>query len=170
MNKFTKILTVSLICLIYAYSPCISYAQTNKLYDVDANPYEQLEKAKTTAQLTHKHVMMQIGGNWCSWCIRFHEFYKNDKELDSLMNANYVIIEVDYNAKKNQDFFAKFGYPQRFGFPVFVITDADGNRIHTQNSWYLEDGGKSYDREKVKAFLNDWSVKSISPETYSKTE
>jgi thioredoxin-related protein len=142
------------------------FSQTNKLYDVEADPYEQFEKAKSEAKLQNKNVMMQIGGNWCSWCIRFHEFYKTDKELDSLMNSNYIIINVDYDKKKNQDFFGSLGYPQRFGFPVFVITDANGNRLHTQNSWYLEDGSKSYDKEKVKAFINDWTIQAISSESY----
>ena len=138
-------------------------AQSVKLYDDDANPYEQLEKAKQEAMIGNKHVLIQIGGNWCKWCVKFHGFYTNDKELDSIMQANYVIINVAYEQKKNQDFFASLGYPQRFGFPVFVVTDADGNRLHTQNSWYLEDGVSSYDKEKLKAFINDWTVQAINP-------
>ena len=53
--------------------------------------------------------------------------------------------------------FAKYGYAQRFGFPVFIILDGKGGRVHTQNSAYLEDGKKSYDPEKVLDFLEQWS-------------
>jgi thioredoxin-related protein len=164
INHKTFILSFLMIAFTTIFK--FGYSQSIKLYDVDVNPSDQFEKAKSEAKLKNKHVMMQIGGNWCSWCIRFHEFYTTDKELDSLMNTNYVIIQVDYDKKKNQDFFASLGYPQRFGFPVFVITDSNGNRIHTQNSWYLEDGAKSYDKEKVKSFLNDWTIKALSPESY----
>ena len=38
----------------------------------------------------------------------------------------------------DNDILAKYGYPQRFGFPVFIVLDGNGNRIHTQNSAYLE--------------------------------
>jgi hypothetical protein len=48
---------------------------------------------------------------------------------------------------------SKLGYPQRFGYPVFVILNGDGERIHTQNSEYLENGKGSYDKNKVQSFL-----------------
>ena len=48
--------------------------------------------------------------------------------------------------------FAKYGYPQRFGFPVFIILDDKGNRIHTQNSEYLEEG-KGYNKDKIAEFF-----------------
>jgi hypothetical protein len=35
---------------------------------------------------------------------------------------------------------AFLGNPQRFGFPVFVIIDGDGNVLHTQDSALLEQG------------------------------
>lgn len=145
-------------------------AQTEKLYNVEANPFEQFDKAKQEAKTEGKYVMLQIGGNWCKWCIKFHDFYTKDETLDSIIRANYIVINVAYEPTKHQDFFATLGYPQRFGFPVFVITDAAGNRLHTQNSWYLEDGVSSYDKEKVKSFLNDWSLRATNPESYKTNE
>jgi hypothetical protein len=59
----------------------------------------------------------------------------------------------------------KYRYPQRFGFPVFLILNNEGDLIHTQSSWYLE-SGKGYDKEKVTAFLNDWSAKALDPSQY----
>ena len=61
---------------------------------------------------------------------------------------------------------AKYEYPQRFGFPVFLILDEKGDLLHTQNSWYLEDGKKSYDKDKVGAFFNDWRRKALDPAQY----
>ena len=68
----------------------------------------------------------------------------------------------------NDAIFAKYGYPQRFGFPVFIILDGKGQRLNTQNSEYLEDGKKSYDQKKVLSFLEQWSPKAMLPEAYSK--
>jgi len=43
-------------------------------------------------------VLIQIGGNWCSWCIRFHDFYKNDAELvelpDPRETVNFWRVEI----------------------------------------------------------------------------
>jgi hypothetical protein len=46
------------------------------------------------------------------------------------------------------------------------VLDADGKLIETQNSWYLEDGKKSYDRDKVVEFLTDWSPAAFDPKQY----
>ncbi len=143
------------------------FSQT-KIYDVNANPTKQFEEALILAKSQNKHVMLQIGGNWCSWCIKFHDFYKNDAELDSMVNADYIIVNINYNPKNDMTLFTKLKFPQRFGFPVLVVTDADGNLLHTQNSWYLEDGGKSYDKKKVKSFFKNWNVRSLSPNSYLK--
>jgi hypothetical protein len=69
---------------------------------------------------------------------------------------------------ENKKIFEQYGYPQRFGFPVFIILNGQGERIHTQNSEYLEDGKKSYDPEKVRSFLEMWSPKALDPAAYRK--
>ena len=79
------------------------------------------------------------------------------------------MLKLNYSKEnKNLAVLKTLDYPQRFGFPVIVITDAAGNRLHTQNSWYLEDEKESYDREKFVSFLNSWTVKATDPESYKK--
>jgi thioredoxin-related protein len=97
--------------------------------------------------------LLQIGGNWCIWCIRFNDLVTKDPELDKYLRDNFVVLHVNYSKEnKNEDVLASLGYPQRFGFPVFVVLDDKGTRIHTQNSDYLEEG-KGHSREKVLEFL-----------------
>lgn len=60
---------------------------------------------------------------------------------------------------------ADLGFPQRFGFPVVVILDRNGNRIHTQNTAYLEKE-KSYDKKVMMEFLKQWSPVALDPESY----
>jgi len=57
---------------------------------------------------------------------------------------------------------AQLEYPQRFGYPVFIILNAKGDRIHTQNSGYLEQD-KGYDPKKVVDFLKQWSPAALDP-------
>ena len=155
--------TFILICLS-------SLAQGTKkisLYKPEENAEAEIAKEVTEAKKTGKFVLIQAGGNWCSWCIKFHEYVAKDKQLDSLENANYVVYRLNYS-KENQNvkLMTKYKFPQRFGFPVFLILDNDGNLIHTQNSWYLEDGKTSYDREKVKTFFTEWGPKAFDPSQY----
>ena len=164
MKKIKEILLILVVLVSISFT---AFSQREKLYDVNADGMQQFKTAVEQAAKEHKNVMIQIGGNWCPWCYKFHDFYMKDAELDSIIKANYVVIRVNYDkSMKNEKLFAQLGYPQRFGFPVIVICDAEGKRLHTQNSWYLEDGKGSYDRKKFVAFLKNWTVKAISPESY----
>jgi hypothetical protein len=83
------------------------------------------------------------------------------------MNANYVVYHMNYGKENyNTKLLAKYKYPQRFGFPVFLILDGEGELLHTQNSWYLEDGKTSYDREKIKSFFTEWGPTVFDPKQY----
>jgi thioredoxin-related protein len=137
------------------------------LYHPEENAKLAISKAVVQAKKSGKHVLIEIGGNWCIWCSRFNDFVTKDKSLDSLVSSNYVVYHLNYSKEnKNKDLLAKYGYPQRFGFPVFLILNEKGELIHTQSSWYLEDGKKSYDKEKVTAFFTDWSKKALDPKQY----
>lgn len=136
------------------------------LYKPDENAAAELAKAIKAAKASGKHVFVQIGGNWCVWCARFYEFVKQDAQLDSAQHAGYVVYHLNYSKENiNKEAMAKLDYPQRFGFPVFVILDGDGKRIHTQNSAYLEQD-KSYNKEKIMEFFNSWNPKALDPAQY----
>lgn len=136
------------------------------IYDPAANAAADIAKATQQAAREKKHVLLQIGGNWCIWCKRLYKFVKDDPTLDSLQQANFVVYHLNYSKEnKNLPILQQLGYPQRFGFPVLVVLDAKGNRLHTQNTALLE-SADSYDREKVKDMLVQWGPKALSPEHY----
>ena len=59
------------------------------------------------------------------------------------------------------------GYPERFGFPVFVILNEKGERVHTQNSAYLEQG-EGYSEKEVLFFLNNWTKQAVANKSKKK--
>jgi hypothetical protein len=81
-----------------------------------------------------------------------------DAKLDSLVKANYVVVKVNFSKENNNhQLLSTLGYPQRFGFPVFVMLDTKGNVLHIQDSGYLEQD-KGYSREKVERMFLMWSA------------
>lgn len=141
-----------------------------KLYKPEENAEKGIKEAVKKAKDENKHVMIQIGGNWCIWCARFNQFVTDDKSLDSLVNANYVVYHLNYSKEnKNESLLEKYEFPQRFGFPVFLVLDGKGDLLHTQNSAYLE-AGKGYDKEKVSGFFTDWSKKALDPSQYKEAK
>lgn len=139
---------------------------TVHIYNPNADAAADIHRAVQLAAREHKHVFIQVGGNWCIWCRRFNNLVTTDPELKKLMDDNYVVIHVNYSPEnKNLKVLASLGYPQRFGFPVFVILDAKGNRIHTQNSGYLEEG-PGHSPQKVAEFLKQWTPAALDPNNY----
>lgn len=172
MNS-TKKIFVTLAIVISAIN--LSIAQTKakeepKVYNPEAKVVDEYANALIKAMSQKKHVLLEIGGNWCKWCLAFNKFTTTDHEVDSIIKSNYVVLHVNYSKEnKNLPFLETLEYPQRMGFPVFVVVNSQGQRIHTQNSWYLEDGNEAkpgYDKKKTIAFLKEWSPSALDPKQY----
>lgn len=163
INTLKKLLSLG---VLLAMTLVVSAQEKPKLYNPEANAQADIQNAVKKAQAEAKHVFLQIGGNWFSWCIKFNKFTTTDPQIDSLFKASYVIAHVNYS-KENQNLalLEKFHYPQRFGFPVFLILNGKGERIHTQNSAYLEKGD-GYDKAKIMEFLGAWNTNALDPKQY----
>lgn len=141
-------------------------ADSTKLYNPAADARKDLAAAVAKAAKEGKHVLIQVGGNWCVWCYRFHDFVAKDTALARIENEGFVVYHLNYSKEnKNLDVLKSFGFPQRFGFPVFVVLDGNGNRLHTQDSSLLEEG-KGYNKEKVKSFFQAWSPTALDEKKY----
>ena len=144
-------------------------AQLKKVYNDNIDPMEQIDKAIVQANEQDKFVICQVGGNWCPWCLRFADFITKDEEIAKFIDENYVYIHVSYNPHKSTDeardkaMLKRLGNPGRFGYPVFVVLNQDGNVIHIQDSSYLEEG-KSYHKDKVLQFFMNWTPKVVNAE------
>lgn len=137
-----------------------------KLYNPERNAMQQIDSALVIAKKENKHLLLQIGGNWCSWCIMLHKFYAADSQVDSALKADYIVEYINYSKEnKNPEALKRLEFPQRFGFPVLVILDGNGRRLHTQNSAYLEQG-RGYSKEKILEFLNQWKPAALKEENY----
>jgi len=135
-----------------------------KIYNPKANAQADIDAAVSKAKKEKKHVFIQIGGNWCSWCILFHDLVKATPELKDYLDKNYETVLVNYSEEnKNEAVLKKLNYPGRFGFPVFLILDGNGKLLHTQNSAYLEEG-KGHSVKKVMEFLKNWNYGALLPE------
>ena len=155
------------VLFVFLFSS-ILFAQneTENIYDPNANAVLQISKAVKLADSLGKNVFLQIGGNWCPWCIKFNKFCRTDSVIDTLLNNNYVVAHINYSKEnKNLDVLKSLVFPQRFGFPVIVILDRKGKEIHIQDTGLLE-LDKGYDKNKVIEFMKNWTPAAIDPKNY----
>jgi thioredoxin-related protein len=176
-----KRLLVTMIGLIMSFSFAVAQQKKEavKIYNPSADAKADLNAAVAKAKKENKRVFVQIGGNWCSWCIAFHHMVDSTATLKKQLNDNYEVVLVNYSPEnKNEALLAGLNYPQRFGFPVFLILDSNGKVLHTQNSAYLETEEKDangkpktgHSLKKVTDFLNGWTVAATDPATYKATK
>ncbi|MCX6265924.1 MAG: thioredoxin family protein [Bacteroidetes bacterium] len=169
----TLLYTLAILLFVTCHvSPVTLSAQTPlKPYNENQDVRADLKKAASQAKKENKHVLVQCGGNWCPWCIRFHQMASGAKQIDSLLQADYVYMLLNVSQdKKKRDYqlLGELGYPNRFGYPVFLILNGDGKVLHIQDSGILEHcQAKGYDTTKVVTFLKMWNVRAVDPATYS---
>lgn len=156
-----KNLVISILVIFLTIS--LNGQEAKKLYDPTLDGMKQIKEAVTKAAGEGKHVLIQYGGNWCGWCIKFDAFCKNDTAISAIILKNYVPVKLNYDpSNKNEAANAMLGNPTRFGFPVFIILDAKGKVLHIQDSGLLEEGA-GYSKPKVTGFFRNWTTSAIIP-------
>ena len=164
-----KRLLITAILMLMTVMTITAQTTLKKVYNENIDPMEQIDKALVNAKAEGKYVVCQVGGNWCPWCLRFADFAEKNQAVNKVINDNFVYIHVNYNprkaggeeaAKKAAKLMQRLDNPARFGFPVFVVLDANGKVLHTQDSSFLEEE-KSYSEKKVLRFFNNWTPSAV---------
>ena len=151
-----------IIAVLFTMTVAVANAQEalKKVYNENINPMEQIDDALVKAKTDGKYVVCQVGGNWCPWCLCFADFVEKDQEVSKMVSDNFELIHVNASANNAAKLMERLGNPARFGFPVFVVLDSEGNVLHIQDSSFLEEG-KGYSEKKVLRFFKNWTPKAV---------
>ena len=163
-----KILTITLVAMalfcVTADAQTEATTAPKKVYNEQINPLEQIDQAILQAKAEGKFVICQVGGNWCPWCLRFADFITNDSTINSVIEQNFVYIHVNYHPRKagevGKALMKRLNNAGRFGFPVLVVLDEEGQIIHIQDSGLLEED-KSYNQKKMLTFFKQWTPAAV---------
>lgn len=127
------------------------------VYNPKADAAADVALAVKQAAREGRRVLIDAGGEWCSWCHRMDRFFVEHPDLLALRRKNFVFVKVNYSEEnKNQAFFAS--YPKAAGYPHLFVLDAKGKLLRSQDTAELEEG-KSYNLARFTAFLAEWGPK-----------
>ncbi|MDX2457814.1 MAG: thioredoxin family protein [Gammaproteobacteria bacterium] len=94
-------------------------------YDPARDPFADGRAALQLAKDTRRKVLIEIGGDWCSWCHVLDGFLSAHPELRIRLHQTFVLLKVNVDeANGNSEFLSVFPRPQ--GYPHMYITDTDG--------------------------------------------
>ncbi len=134
---------------------------TRERFDPKRDPALNLAAALETAARTSKRVILDVGGEWCGWCVYMDKFFFQNPALAKLRDDNFVWVKVNFSDEnENRAFLAQ--YPVPTGYPHLYILDGSGKLIQSQDTSYLE-AGNGYNIKKFRAFLKRWSPVPANP-------
>jgi hypothetical protein len=113
--------------------------------------------ALQAAGATRRRVLVEVGGEWCTWCHIMDRFFAANPDLTRLRDANFIWLKVNFSRENpNEALLAR--WPKVAGYPHLFVLDADGRLLQSQDTGVLE-AGKDYDPIAFRAFLVNWSPK-----------
>lgn len=140
-------------------SPKKETSQREK-FDPTRDPAKDVKTAVVLAGKAGKRILLDVGGEWCSWCHKLDKFFQDNKDVSDFLHANYVVVKVNYSKEnKNEELLGQF--PKIDGYPHLFVLDNKGEFLHSQGTGELETGDH-HDHDKVLAFLKKWAPKGDS--------
>ena len=123
-------------------------------YDNARKPADDLATTINRAKAEKKHLLIQVGGDWCGWCKLMSNFIETNEPVRENIRSNYLLMKVTYDGdQKNEAFLSR--YPQIPGYPHLFVLDSDGNLLHSQGTAELEEG-RGYNEKVYLEFLDKW--------------
>jgi thiol:disulfide interchange protein len=133
-------------------------AQSSLGYDPTTDPFAELARAQEEAAAEGKLILVEAGGEWCIWCHYLGKFLTDNPDIEKALESTFVVMKVYFEEEgDNAAFFATM--PKAAGYPHFWVRAADGTVLASQNTLPLEDGAKSYDRGRFRAFIDGWKAR-----------
>jgi thioredoxin-related protein len=124
-------------------------------YDPKRNAAQDIDEAIKEAQHTHRRILLEVGGDWCSWCHTLDGFFDAHRDLVQLRDRNFVRVKINFSeANENKVVLSRYG-PIK-SYPHLLVLDADGKLLLSKETGALE-SGRSYNLEKLSAFLKEWA-------------
>lgn len=120
-------------------------------FDAQRDALADVQHAVTLARDQGKSVLVDVGGEWCTWCHIFDRFAASQAPVRETLRAHYILVKVNYSPQnRNERLLSQ--WPKARGYPHFYVLDAAGKLVASQPSGDLE-SGNGYSEEKVLAFL-----------------
>lgn len=123
-------------------------------YSPERDPFEDGRNAIALAAKTDRRVLIELGGEWCTWCHVLDKFLAEHPEVNQQFHASFVLLKVNVSDDNKNQAFRK-ALPPTDGFPHFFVSDRNGKVIHSQDNLELLNDGQ-YSIEKFLGFVQQW--------------
>ena len=126
----------------------------SRVYDASRIPNADGRAALKLAKETNRKVLIELGGDWCSWCFVLDRFIKDHPKVESRLHQTFVVLKVNISDENdNVEFMSAF--PPAQGYPHMYVTDSDGNILSSQDTAEFREN-KKYSEVRFMDFIDHW--------------
>ena len=150
----TSIHALLLAAVLLAAQPARA---VERVYPDVARADADVAAALQEAARTHRRVLVDFGGDWCTDC-KVLDLNFRRPENATLLAQRYVVVHVNVGDRGIRENFAladRYGIPLRKGVPALAVLEADGRVVYSQRHGEFE-SMRSMDPRSVHAFLERW--------------
>ncbi|MCU0226414.1 MAG: thioredoxin family protein [Bryobacterales bacterium] len=121
------------------------------VFDPRRDASADIRNALQVAARDGKHVLLDVGGNWCSYCKLLDRFYVDNPDVLALRNRHFLYVKVNFSEEnQNPDALQRYGLIR--GFPHYFVLDARGKLLRSQRVALL--GSRTgYQPDRFRTFL-----------------
>ena len=128
---------------------------SREIYPDPAQARVDLAAALKTAAQSHKHILLDFGGNWCPDC-QVLDLYFHDATNRPLLEAGFILVHVNIGREDaNLDLAGQYQVPLAKGVPALAVLSERGKLLYSQKGGEFE-AMRRMDSSAVTAFLRQW--------------
>lgn len=129
----------------------------SKVYDEQRDPFSDANAALALAKETNRNVLIEIGGDWCTWCHKMDAFLLKNPNVYQALHSKYVLLKISVSDTNENDDFMK-ALPPVLGYPHMYVSTASGKMLLSKDTAELQDSN-GYSTEYWLNFLQQWQLK-----------
>lgn len=154
LNTFCIILlSYSLSFTAFATATLPAYS---KAYDDQRDPFIDAQHAISLANSSQRNILIEIGGNWCSWCQKLDAFLNENTDIKEKLHQNFVLLKVNVSdSNENSDFMKSL--PPVLGYPHMYVSTSTGKMLLSKDTAEFLQSGE-YSRHQWLSFLEKWQL------------
>jgi thioredoxin 1 len=154
MQTKRTVFAAAVACLL-AIAALPAYSVLPDIYPPPSQASGDIAAALKSAAMTHKRVILDFGGNWCTDCYVLDSYF-HDSANRPLLEANYILVHVNIGHRDaNVDIATRYQIPLNKGVPAVAVLDDHGKLLYSQKTGEFE-SMRRMQSGAVTDFLASW--------------
>jgi thioredoxin-related protein len=166
LREFMKNSLLLFVLLVGMFTTSYSQAEKitsalplySKIYDEKRDPFADAKAAIALAQSSNRNVLIEIGGNWCTWCHKIDAFLEKNPEIYQSLHSKFVLLKISVSDTNENEAFMR-SLPPVLGYPHMYVSTNTGQMLLSKDTAELLDG-LQYSKIYWTEFLDKWQAKN----------